>query len=148
METLSNLGNALTKLQNYPDAWMAFDQAMKLNPSDPRLIENYLLCILESKDIKKFEYIYKNAKFLQPDILRRIKAISVEYKVALGMTDNKRKPHLRRSNSRASKVSALKRKNSLVNELLNKGKREPPTKTRTIFLDPDQEVIEEENEEF
>ena len=87
-EVLNNLGLALCKNKNYTDAWFAFEHALKLNPSDLNLVKNYLLCILESGDINKFEAMFKKAKFLPPEEYRNMKRISLEYKNAMGYLDN------------------------------------------------------------
>jgi len=42
---LNNLGNTLVKLKDYGHAWLAFDEGLKLNPTNSKIIFNYLLCI-------------------------------------------------------------------------------------------------------
>jgi hypothetical protein len=86
------LALALTKNGRYTDAWFAFEHALKINPSEYKLIHNYLICILESGDLNRFEIMYKKAKFLPPEEYSRIKRISLDFKSALGQLDVKRKP--------------------------------------------------------
>ena len=83
---------ALVKSARYNDAWFAFEHALKINPSELKLIENYLICILESGDMNRFEMMYRKAKFLPPEDYARIKRISLDYKSALGLLDIKKKP--------------------------------------------------------
>ena len=82
---------ALTKLENFADSWFAFDHAIKISPNDPMITKNYLLCILESGDIRKFESIFKKTKAFTPEETKKVKRISIEYKNALGFLDSKKK---------------------------------------------------------
>ena len=76
-------------MEDYSHAWIAFDEALKLNPSNKKIMENYLRCICESRDMKKFDHLIENAKFLTKDDYTRINAIGNEYKALLGLPINK-----------------------------------------------------------
>ena len=87
-DILSDLGLALTKLENYANPWFAFDHAIKQAPYDLNIVRNYLLCLLESADFRKFETIFKKTKAFTPAEANKMKAISIEYKSATGFLDS------------------------------------------------------------
>ena len=134
------------KLENYSDAWLAFDEALKIKADSYKIIENYLLCTLEAKDMKKFDFLMKQAgKILPTEAQKKMKTISVEYKNAMGifMSPTKRGTGLMRKFSRQS---GYIRKKSLVGEVLLKKKSQmgAESKFKAPQLD---DVILEENEE-
>ena len=90
IEILSNLGNTLTKLKDYPHAWLAFEEALKINPTNASVIENYLLCLLEAKLLDRFEEIIEKNKSLLPGETKgKLNGLAEEYRITLGIRHKK-----------------------------------------------------------
>lgn len=89
IDILSNLGNTFVKLKDYPNAWLAFEEAIKLHPTNKKIFENYLLIICESQDMRLFDDVLDKAKFLSPEETERLYSIGNEFKNAIGYSKDK-----------------------------------------------------------
>ena len=65
-EVLCNLGMALIKI-NLDYASLTFEEALRLEPGNKRIINNFLLCLLISKQFAKFTKILTSVKVLLSD---------------------------------------------------------------------------------
>ncbi len=115
MEILSNLGNTLTKLKDYQNAWLAFDDALRISPANAAVVENYMLCLLEGKQFDKFEEMLAKYKYLSKDTKERLQALADEYRTTLGIKSKRPPPTLSKRASFLMKVGiASPKRNSLV----------------------------------
>lgn len=124
VEVLSNLGNALVKVQKYQQAWVAFDEALKMSPANPKLLENYLLCLLDGREFDKFGDMLRKIKFLSIDTKNKLQAVADEYRA---VADSDADKTVRRSSIGAKSpenkaIRALLRKKLKGKSKFNKGK--------------------------
>lgn len=63
-ETLNNLGLAMMKIGNLEYSNLTFEEALRLEPGNPQIINNYLLCLLTGKQFSKFIKMLSNVKRL------------------------------------------------------------------------------------
>ena len=61
-EALCNLGLVLSRLSYNDYAKLAFEEGININPGNKALIHNYLLFLLETKQLDKFKSILQHAK--------------------------------------------------------------------------------------
>jgi hypothetical protein len=72
-------------MKTYDYAWLAFEEAMRLCPGNKKIINNFLLCMLESKHFTKFQNIFASVRKLLTDGEMNIfKNLLVEFKKACG----------------------------------------------------------------
>lgn len=63
-ETLNNLGLSLMKIGNLEYSNLTFEEALLLEPGNPEIINNYMLCLLTGKQFSKFIKMLSNIKRL------------------------------------------------------------------------------------
>ena len=124
-EILSNLGNTLTKLKDYQNAWLAFEEALKLSPANIPIIENYLLCLLESKQLDKFEELVEKLNFLPKEVKERVNLLADEYRITLGI--KAKKQMLKRQTTKGTELT--KRRTSVMESTAS------PKKSGTLVAD-------------
>ena len=61
-ESLSNLGLALAKTQYKDYSNMAFEEAVNMCPGNTDILANYMLFLLENRQLEKFNAVYKHAE--------------------------------------------------------------------------------------
>ena len=66
-ETLNNLGLALMKIGNLDYSNLTFEEALRIEPGNPQIINNYLLWLLTGKQFTKFVKMLSNVKRLITD---------------------------------------------------------------------------------
>ena len=64
-ETLSNLGICLMKVGNY--SGLTFEEALRLEPGNKQIMNNYLFCLLIGKQFAKFTKVLASVKKLLSD---------------------------------------------------------------------------------
>lgn len=63
-ETLNNLGLALMKIGNLEYSNLTFEEALRIEPGNPHIISNYMLCLLNGKQFAKYIKMLSNVKRL------------------------------------------------------------------------------------
>lgn len=66
------MGNALVKAKNLEYAWLAFEEALRLEPENRAFIEQYLLCLLKVKNFEKFNRMLSSLTFLDSSSKKRL----------------------------------------------------------------------------
>lgn len=81
-EVLCNLGNALVKARNLEYAWLAFEEALRLEPENRDFIEQYMVCLLKVKNFEKFDRMLSSLAFLDSAAKKRFEDLGSQFKRA------------------------------------------------------------------
>jgi Flp pilus assembly protein TadD len=85
-ETLNNLGLSLMKIGNLEYSNLTFEEALRLEPGNYQVINNYLLCLLIGKQFSKFIKMLSNVKRLITEKqYARFKALHSKFIKACGI---------------------------------------------------------------